>query len=312
MATFRKPDISFPPTISDDPRIGYLLGRKLTDVTKPKVVILGFPSDEGVRRNSGRVGASEGPDAIRQALYRFTPDTEDDGSFQELVEHTQDLGNLDLSGQVEQDQEMLGEVVAPYIAQNVIPIILGGGHETAYGHFLGYVKARQDITILNWDAHTDVRELKEGQAHSGSPFRQAILDPSHRCKQYTVAGLLPYSVTRSHLDFITEHGGTFYWKESLSTQHIAEIYRSWQSPLMTTFDLDAVDQAYAPGVSAPAVNGLAPNLWLHAAYEAGRCCFVKSMDIVELNPKFDRDNQSARLAALTVWYFLRGLTKSSR
>ncbi len=299
-----------PPTGSDDPRVGHLLGRKLTDDAKPKVVILGFPSDEGVRRNGGRVGASEGPDAIRQALYRFAPDAERVETFHELVEHTQDLGNLDLSGQVEQDQEMLGEVLAPYIAQNVIPIILGGGHETAYGHFLGYVKAKQDITILNWDAHADVRELKEGQAHSGSPFRQAILDPSHRCKQYMVAGLLPYSVARSHLDFITAHGGKFYWKESLSTKHITEIYRLWQSPLMTTFDLDAVDQAYAPGVSAPAVNGLAPNLWLYAAYEAGRCRVVKSMDIVELNPKFDRDNQSARLAALTVWYFLSGLAKS--
>ena len=53
---------------------------------------------------------------------------------------------------------------------------------------------------------------------------------------------------------------------------------------MASFDLDAVDQAYAPGVSAPAVNGLSADLWLHAAYRAGQCPHVKSMDIVELNP----------------------------
>ena len=309
MTNFVSPNVSVPDTSPDDPRIAHLLGRKVEDHEMPKVVILGFPSDEGVRRNGGRVGAAEGPDAIRQPLYRFGPDAENAERFGDVVERMQDLGNLALSGQVEQDQELLGEVLAPYVSENAIPIILGGGHETAYGHFLGYAKAEQDISILNWDAHADVRELKDGKAHSGSPLRQAILDPSKRCRNYTVASLLPYSVSQSHLQFIADHQGQYLLKESLSTQKIDELYRSYSSPMMTTFDLDAVDQTYAPGVSAPAVDGLSQDLWLYAAYKAGECSFVKSMDIVELNPTFDRDHQTARLAALTVWYFLKGLSE---
>ncbi|HEV2873534.1 MAG TPA: class I SAM-dependent methyltransferase, partial [Thermoleophilaceae bacterium] len=46
-----------------------------------------------------------------------------------------------------------------------------------------------EVEILNWDAHADVRELKQGQAHSGSPFRQAIEDASRVCRRYSVAGL---------------------------------------------------------------------------------------------------------------------------
>lgn len=78
---------------------------------------------------------------------------------------------------------------------------------------------------------------------------------------------------------------------------------------MVSFDLDAVDQAYAPGVSAPATGGLDVDVWLHAAFEAGCNPEVASMDVVELNPRFDPDGRTARLAALTVWTFLRGLSE---
>lgn len=77
------------------------------------------------------------------------------------------------------------------------------------------------------------------------------------------------------------------------------------------FDLDAVDQAQAPGVSAPAGGDLDRDLWLHAAYWAGRCQNVTSTDVVELNPRADVDNRTARLATLTVMEILRGLCDRS-
>ncbi len=309
MAILIPTQVTCPDTAPDDPRIGHLLGRNLTDQDTPKVVIIGFPSDEGVRRNGGRVGAAQGPDALRQIFYRLTTDPEDEGVLHKVIEHTRDLGNLSISSQVEKDQECLGEILAPFLSEKVIPIIIGGGHETAYGHFLGYVNAKQEMAILNWDAHADVRELKQGQGHSGSPFRQALTHPSKTCRFYRVAGLLPYSVSKTHLNFIVDHGGGYHWKDSLSKEQIDEMYRSCDEPLMVSFDLDAVDQAFAPGVSAPAVNGLTPDLWLHAAYRAGQCPSVRSLDLVELNPLFDHDHQTARLAALTLWYFLKGVSE---
>ncbi len=296
-------------TSADDPRLGHLLGRRVDDGTPPTAVLIGFPSDEGVRRNGGRSGAAAAPEAVRKALYKLTPDAENYSAFQDLIERTQDVGDLEISGEVEQDQESLGEVIAGYLSRHILPIIVGGGHETAFGHFLGYVKAQQDIAILNWDAHTDVRELKNGRAHSGSPFRQALEHPSHRCRQYTVAGLLPYSVAQAHLGFIADHQGRYFWKQSLSRERIDEIYGSFSGPVMATFDLDTVDQAQAPGVSAPAADGLGTDLWLYAAYLAGKCRHVTSVDLVEMNPHFDRDAQTARLAALTQWYFMKGLAE---
>jgi formiminoglutamase len=77
--------------------------------------------------------------------------------------------------------------------------------------------------------------------------------------------------------------------------------------MFCTFDLDAINVAYAPGVSAPNVSGLSAALWLDLAYAAGKSARVRSFDIVECNPNFDLDNRTVKLAALTVWNMVRGI-----
>ncbi len=304
MARIIPPSLRAPDTAPDDPRLGRLLGSLLHGSDTPDAVILGFPSDEGVRRNGGRVGAALGPSAIRTSLYRLTPDARSQ-PFAELLGRTQDLGDLEVSGDVERDQQELGDTIAPYVERGSFVIVLGGGHEASYGHFLGYVRAGLKLEILNWDAHADVRDLVDGKPHSGSPFRQAVEHPSGTCRRYTVAGLQPHTVAGEHVAFVERHGRAV-WRDDLSLERIAQLYRSVDRPTLVSFDLDAVSEAEAPGVSAPNAAGLASDLWLEAAYQAGRSAAVSSADVVELNPVVDRDGQTARLAALTVWWLLRG------
>jgi formiminoglutamase len=269
-----------------------------------------FPSDEGVRRNGGRTGAAEAPEAIRQALYKMTPDAGNPAPFVRLMKQGRDLGNLDITGDVEQDQQALGKMLGSYLRDGIVPVILGGGHETAFAHFSGYVEAGLNTSILNLDAHTDVRALKDGRAHSGSPFRQAMEHESKRCEKYLVAGLQPHSVARAHREYIARHNGRCLFKDETNITTISGLFHEHDSErLMVTFDMDAVDQAFAPGVSAPCANGLSPDLWLTAAYLAGRNEQVSSFDLSEVNPRQDRDNQTARLAALTIWHFLLGLSQ---
>ncbi len=301
-------DVPAPDTASDDPRLGRWLASPHA-AEGARCALVGFPSDEGVRRNGGRPGAAAGPAAIRQALYRLTPDAEHPALFADLLDHTADLGDVPVTGDVEADQQALGDVLAPLLADGVVPIVLGGGHETSFGHFLGYVGAERDVEILNWDAHADVRPLKDGQAHSGSPFRQALEHESGRCLRYAVAGLQPHRVARAHLDFIDEWGGEVIWQRNLNEVRVRSIGIGLVKPTLATFDLDAVDAAHAPGVSAPNAGGLSASLWLYAAYVMGLTPRVISFDIVELNPTFDVDGRTAKLAALTVWHILKGLAE---
>jgi formiminoglutamase len=291
---------------TDDPRLGDLLGRKLEPGAPARAALIGFPTDEGVRRNRGRPGAAAAPAEVRRYLARLVPDARAGQPFIDLLEQTRDLGDLPV-GELATDQDRLGAVVAEQLAAGAFVIVLGGGHETAFGHFLGYVRARRPVAILNWDAHPDVRPLKDGQGHSGSPFRQALEHPSGLCRGYRVAGLLPQSAAAAHLAFVAERGGRVVWRDELTASGVAKLYDQAEGPTLVSFDIDAVDQAQAPGVSAPATGGMSTDLWLAAAYQAGLCPHVTSCDLVELNPNYDRDGQTARLAALTVWQVLRGV-----
>lgn len=300
--------LELPRTAPDDLRIGHLITRGSSGHT-PRIILLGFPCDIGVQRNHGRTGAAAGPTEIRRRLYAMTPDPRSGGGFLEFLARIQDWGDVAVEGMdLETAQERLGQVVAEALAKGARVIVLGGGHETAYGHFLGYARTHDSpdlqLDILNWDAHADVRPYPDG-GHSGSPFRQILEHPRASSVRYTVAGLLGHSVAAKHLEFVNSRGNAIF-AEDLADDLIANLYRGNSRRLMVSFDLDAVDQAFAPGVSAPGCGGLHPETWLLAARLAGECERVRSVDIVELNPLLDRDGQTARLAALTVCSFLYG------
>jgi formiminoglutamase len=301
-------EIEQPKTHPDDPRIGHLLGQSLEQSDEPRAVLIGFSSDMGVQRNGGRVGAGEAPNAIRRMLWKLTPHVSYAEQMTNLLKHTRDLGNVNISGDVEVDQERLGTLLAPYIESEIPAIILGGGHETAYGHYMGYVKANQPTAILNIDAHTDVRPLKEGKPHSGSPFYQALEEKNH-CLKYVVAGIQPSAVSEHHLDYIKEHNGQYFLRDATNLSTIKYVLEDLKNEsVMLTLDMDAVDQAFAPGVSAPATNGISSEEWLKYAFRIAQQPNVQSFDLVEVNPGLDQDQQTVRLAAQTIWQILLGLS----
>jgi formiminoglutamase len=281
-----------------------------------RAVLLGFPTDEGVRRNHGRPGAAAAPDAIRPYLYRLTP--WDATTATELARaRPLDLGNLRVKSDLEASQQALGEVLAAVLQAGAVPIVLGGGHETAYGHYLGYVKARQPVAILNLDAHLDVRPLIDGRGHSGSPFRQALEHPDQPLSGpcYTCLGAQPWAVAGDHLLYVREKGCSVHWqpdvRDRLRSRFAEECRRltARGHGVYFTVDADVVQCADVPGVSAPNPLGLSGAEVASCARLAGASPAVSSFDLVEVNPSLDRDGQSARWAALTVWHFLAGLAE---
>src|SRR4051812_21451558 len=129
MARINPPKVARRDTAPSDPRVGHLLGTGIGEGGAPRAILLGFPTDEGVRRNGGRVGAAAGPGALRTAFYHLVPDARFP-RFVELLRHTRDLGDLEISGDVESDQRNLGEAIAPYLDNGTFVLVLGGGHET--------------------------------------------------------------------------------------------------------------------------------------------------------------------------------------
>jgi formiminoglutamase len=301
-------NVSVPTTHSDDPRLGALITQN--EVSQNSIfAIIGFPVDAGVAKNGGRVGAKAGPDAIRSWLYRLTPDAQRANEQIEFLRRGVDLGNVCEGENLAESQERLGKVVSALLTRGVVPIIIGGGHETSFGHFLGFVGAGIVAQALNIDAHPDVRELKDGQGHSGSPFRQALEHPQHALSRYTVFGLAAHGCAAAHITYLEERNCMYRWAHQMHEGEIERYFHHLESPGFVSFDLDALDQSIAPGVSRPNENGLDSGLWYEAAFLAGKCRYVRSLDIVEHNPLYDHDGATARVAAYTLWQFLRGLSQ---
>jgi formiminoglutamase len=275
-------------------------------------VLLGFPCDEGVRRNGGRPGAALAPDAIRTPLYRMTawhgPEQLDLADV-----NLCDLGNLRLDADLESGQQRLGMAIGELLRAKAVPIVIGGGHETTYGHYLGYVDAHMDCAILNVDAHLDVRQHPAG-GHSGSSFRQAMEHPTHplKLRGYTVLGAQAHSVARVHEEYVRRHGGRIFRHDEITVEVFVDELKQHAAahqPVLLTIDADAFRQADVPGVSAPNPTGLDGSLWPLIAYQAGASACVTSLDLVEVNPHFDRDQQTARWAASGIREFLVGLAQ---
>ena len=226
-----------------------------------------------------------------------------------------DAGNIRVDDDLEATQQQLGEVVAGMLSVGAVPIVLGGGHETAFGHYLGYAALQRPVAVINIDAHLDVRPCLDGKGHSGTPFRQMLEHPTQPLpgRRYVCLGAQPQNLSREHLHYVESHGGAVRWAADVEAD-LAESFARERDRLTAagcaiylSMDADAVRVADVPGVSAPNPAGLSGAAVLACARAAGKSPQVSSFELVEINPVHDHDGQSARWAALVVWNILMGL-----
>ncbi len=300
----------------DDPRLGesFSLGH-IPEGRIPDVVIVGVPQDLGVRHNNGRPGAAEAPTAIRAALYRLTPETWTRHSLEQLC--IVDLGDLIVDGVDIQAMHALQErCVAALLEAGTCAIVLGGGHDIAYPNAAALFQ-QGECGVLVFDAHPDVRPRRNNLPHSGSAFRQLLEERNFPAHRLAYIGLQPFVVARVHREYLQSRGVQSCTLEEVRKRGIdtvlpelfAAISDRGRLPVYVSIDLDAVPSAFAPGVSAPATVGLLPEELLWAASFLGARPNVRLLDIAELNPRYDLDNRTARLAAWIIATFLAGMSE---
>ena len=271
------------------------------------MAIVGFASDEGVRRNGGRVGAAEGPAAIRLALASLA--VHDDLRVVDHGDVVVDAGDL------EGAQRRLGERIAAARRDASLPVVLGGGHETAYGSYLG-LGSPERLGILNLDAHFDLREAD--RPSSGTPFLQIARERQsvgHEFR-YAVVGISEQSNTTALFDRARELGVRWVVDDACQTvaQPLALVDEllGGVDGIYLTIDLDVLPAAVAPGVSAPAALGVplpVVQAVCDAVADSGR---LVHLDVAELNPGLDVDGQTARVAARLVHRIVTRATAARR
>lgn len=261
------------------------------------VVLIGFAVDEGVRRNQGRTGAADGPAALRQALANLPAPAQS---------ALWDAGDLHCEGQgLEAVQAELSATVAQARAQGGLPLVLGGGHEVAWGTFSGLQgRAPARLLVLNLDAHFDLRQARA--ANSGTAFAQMHqwCQAHSRPFAYTVLGISRFANTPALFDHARATGTRWRLDENLQTpadwqQAQDELGAHLQAcdAVYLTVCLDVLSAAIAPGVSAPAALGVPLPLLERVIEQVKASGKLIAADMAELNPSLDRDHQTARIGA---------------
>lgn len=263
------------------------------------VGLVGFASDEGVRRNQGRPGAAQGPAALRRALAPLTMHAD-----LPIV----DAGTVAVTdSDLEAAHDALGAVVARLLDDERLVVVLGGGHESAWGSYLGRTRSARlgpaRVGVLNLDAHFDLRDAP--RATSGTPFLQmARADAARGAKfRYAVVGISDASNSAALFATADALGVSYRRDECCTPRHLPEMLGEVDALsaevdlIHLSIDLDVLPAAVAPGVSAPAAYGVGLDTILPLCRHIAATGKLALIDVVELAPPYDIDGRTARTAA---------------
>ncbi|MFN8365784.1 MAG: formimidoylglutamase [Candidatus Kapaibacterium sp.] len=270
----------------------------------PHIALLGVPQHIGVERNGGRGGAGAAPEAIRAWLNRLTISNGTDSISPNI--RIADYGNINTNGKtLEEIHEAQQEAVMQLLREGAFVLVFGGGHDIAYPNGAALGSLGKTVGIINFDAHLDVRPFNEHGRHSGSPFRQLIEDPAVHIPGGCFAefGIQSFSAAAAHMQYVLENGHHITMMHHIHANGFTEsLSNTWNAisqaeNVYCSFDIDGVSSAYAPGASAPSADGFTPRNMFDAALFIGAQKQTKLVDIVEVNPFYDLDARTSKLAA---------------
>lgn len=279
--------------------------------------LLGLRSDEGVKRNLGRVGAFDGPSAFRKSFANLALPLN-------LQNKLVDFGDISaIDNDLEMTQEAFGFALEKIIRSGFTPFAIGGGHELSWAFYQGLIKAypNEAITIINFDAHFDLRHLNHlEKGTSGTSFRQIALNLKKRDLpfRYLCLGIQSFSNTHFLFEQAKEFqadyviSDDFFLKGYEAGLPLIEQYLEFSSKIYVTICLDVFQAAIAPGVSAPQVLGIHPWHIIPLLRKLAESKKLVGFDIAELNPAFDQEDRTAKLAALLSLEMLNALSPKEK
>ena len=260
------------------------LGSAGIDPALCRLGLIGFCYD----RNSSFIrGAAEAPPLIREALLSASSNL--------WTESGIDLGSPQIffdAGDVapKTNEEMTLEVeksISALLSASLRPVSLGGDHSITHSIIRALAKHHPNISVLYFDAHPDLYD-KFGERYSHACLCARIMEEK-LVKRLVQVGIR--TINRHQQDQAARFGVEVY--EMAACRNDLEL--TFETPVYISIDLDALDPAYAPGVSHPEPGGLSTRQLIDMIHRVNQP--VIGADIVEFNPYRDLGNMTARVCA---------------
>jgi len=270
--------------------------KPLNEYPDYKMAILGVPFDE---KSSYLKGTAGGPRAIRHASTGKCYNEYTEFGVN-LAEETVlvDLGDVDVSGDVDKSFALTEKAVAGILDKGAVPVVLGGDHSITYPVIKAFARKHKPLDILHFDAHPDLYEDLYGDRLSHAcPFARIMEDGL--AQNLVQVGIR--APTPDHKAKALKHGVRMIEMKEIHDP----IFLKFANPLYISFDLDSLDPAFAPGVSHQEPGGLSSRqaIQIIQALKAR----IVGFDIVELNASRDASGITAA-AAFKIFREIAGKT----
>ncbi len=286
----------------------------LDDAADYDAVLVGEPYDGAV---IGRRGAREGPAALRRSLagtktHHFGSGPVGSGSSEvDGGGSIGDLGDVELPDGSDDDdvrtvQSTVREQVEEIYVTGALPIFLGGDNSLTFANAAPLL---DDGTLgcISFDAHLDCREVRDGPT-SGTPYRQlheAGLDA------FAVAGARHFETSTAYVDYVHDRDGEIVTAEEVGEGPTDAVDRALDAMddvdrVFVSLDLDVLDAAAAPGVSAPTPGGLTTRELFTMIRRVAGDDRIAGFEVVECAPPFDEDGRTVDAGARAIAHFLSG------
>ncbi len=284
------------------------------DAADLDVMICGAPFDGGT---TFRPGARFGPRAVRaaSALTRGYHPAQGLDIFESL--RCADGGDiLCVPMSIDRTLAAIEERTAEIAGKGALPVLVGGDHTIALGSLRALAKQHGPLGLIHFDAHSDTYgPAWDIEIHHGTVFRNALDEGLLRANDVLQIGIRGPFATGYDLSLARGRGVRIAMideiKQNLAAvgDLIAEF--SARGKCYASFDMDAVDPAYAPGTGTPVPGGMTSYEALALVRRiAGQ--HVVGADIVEISPDHDLSGNTALLAATVLAELLAAIARGRR
>jgi agmatinase len=264
------------------------------------VVVAGIPYDGSAVY---RKGAALAPQRIRSLSAAIPPVTEDGRPLLGLRVH--DMGDLDAGADIETGWSKVADGLAQVRPESFLTV-LGGDHCTAIATLQAQARRHPDLSVLWVDAHPDLCDYSRGGRWTcGCAMRRALevsgIDPA----RVVIACGRDYDP--EELDFIRARGVTLVSARELavdpsgSAHAIARVLAG--KKVHVSFDIDALDPAFAPGTEIPSPGGMSTRQALELLRTATEGSHPVGFDVVEVSPPFDTGDITSFAALKLIFEF---------
>ena len=275
------------------PKKGFL-GIDAEQSIAPQVIVVPFGLEKTVSYGGG---TKNGPKEIIKASHQVELFDEELNKepYKEIGIKT--LKPFSIKNKIESALDQLSEINEDILSNDKFPLVFGGEHSITPGSIKPFAKKYDEITLLHFDAHADLRESYQGEKFSHASAIKRCLD----YKNLKVVSFGIRNLSKEEMDFYNNNRDRIeiFWGKDKQTWDLSLLDKFFKNKnVYITFDVDGLDASIMPATGTPEPGGM---LWEEVLPIIKKVCQISNVvgaDINELAPIKNFDSYNFLVAKL--------------